>query len=326
MLDASADASAEFRHLLVSRALEKRASLGSVIEVPEVVSNKALAAGAGAWLDDLPALVAELEIEWDFTAGVPYTDGTEAYVASVTMGNGESAVMKLLVPRDGEAAANEIAVLRLAAGDGCAELYRHDAERGALLMEQLGPSIYQLGLPVDERHRVLCDLAERLWRPGQDVVLPTGAEKATWLIDHITRLWNELDQPCSERAFEDALSCAERRRDAHDDSRALIIHGDVHQWNALRSHDGYKLIDPDGLLAEPEYDLGIIMREDPLELVAEGDPWRRAHWLAERTGLDATAIWEWGVVERVSTGLLATKIDLQPIGREMLAAADQVAG
>lgn len=51
----------------------------------------------------------------------------------------------------------------------------------------------------------------------------------------------------------------------------------------------------------------------------------RARWLAARTSLDPTAIWEWGVVERVSTGLLCTKIDLQPVGREMLAVADHVA-
>jgi hypothetical protein len=31
-------------------------------------------------------------------------------------------------------------------------------------------------------------------------------------------------------------------------------------WEA---DDDFKLVDPDGLLAEPEYDLGIVMREDP---------------------------------------------------------------
>jgi streptomycin 6-kinase len=98
----------------------------------------------------------------------------------------------------------------------------------------------------------------------------------------------------------------------------------VHQWNALEAQVGFKLVDPDGLLAEPEYDLGIIMREDPLDLL-EGDPQERARWLAARTGLDASAIWEWGVVERVSTGLLGTKVGLQPVAREMLAAAERVA-
>jgi len=41
-----------------------------------------------------------------------------------------------------------------------------------------------------------------------------------------------------------------------------------------------------------------------------------------RTGLDATAIWEWGVVERVWTGLLCTR---PTAGRQMLAVADRFA-
>ena len=88
--------------------------------------------------------------------------------------------------------------------------------------------------------------------------------------------------------------------------------------------EGYKLVDPDGLEAEPEYDLGIIMREDPVELL-RGDPMGRAERLAARSGLDATAIWEWGVVERVSTGLLGTQVGLQPMASQMLGAADAVA-
>jgi streptomycin 6-kinase len=83
------------------------------------------------------------------------------------------------------------------------------------------------------------------------------------------------------------------------------------------------------MLAEAEYDLGIILREDPLDLLA-GDghgtgPGGRARRLAQRTGLDAVAVWEWGVLERVSTGLECTRIDLQPIGREMLFVSDHLA-
>jgi len=63
------------------------------------------------------------------------------------------------------------------------------------------------------------------------------------------------------------------------------------------------------------------MREDPLD----GDLHERARWLADRTGLDGAAIWEWGVVERVSTGLLGTRVGLQPVARQMLDAADRKA-
>jgi hypothetical protein len=63
----------------------------------------------------------------------------------------------------------------------------------------------------------------------------------------------------------------------------------------------------------------------PADLMA-GDPRDRSRWLAERTGRDETAIWEWGVVERMSTGLLCTQIGLQPQGRLLLAAAETLAG
>ncbi|QGK69973.1 hypothetical protein GIY23_10960 [Allosaccharopolyspora coralli] len=78
-----------------------------------------------------------------------------------------------------------------------------------------------------------------------------------------------------------------------------------------RPAGGFKLIDPEGLLAEPEYDLGVLMREDPVALL-QGDPHARAQWLAARTGCDATAIWEWGVLERVATGLLAPSSTCNP--------------
>jgi len=293
-------------------------------QVPEVVRKKAFAVGAGGWLGDLPVLIESVEQDWGIAVGDAYTDSTEAFVARATCADGTPAVLKLIVPRAGDAAENEIAVLRLTGGEGCARLLREDAERGALLVERLGRSLYQLALPIRERHEILCATAARIWRAAPGCGLPTGAEKSRWLIDFITATWEEMDHPCSERAVEYAVECAARRGDAHRDELAVLVHGDVHQWNALEAADGFKLIDPDGLLAEAEYDLGIIMREDPSEAL-EGDPRERSRWLAARTGLDATSIWEWGVVERVSTGLLGTKVGLQPVARQMLAVADRIA-
>ncbi len=111
---------------------------------------------------------------------------------------------------------------------------------------------------------------------------------------------------------------------AHRDERAVLVHGDVHQWNALEADGGFKLVDPDGLLAEPEYDIGILMREDPEELMVEGAE-RRAARLADHTGLDPVAIEEWGAVERVSTGLLLLEVGATAAGETMLAAAEHVA-
>ena len=287
--------------------------------VPEVVRNKAVAVGAEDWLKALPTLVDELAERWRLRLGRVFDGATEALVLEATLPNGVPAVLKLSLPGY---ARDELTVLRLADGDGCAKLFHEDEALDAAVLERLGRSLFELGLPHTRRHEILVEVAAAVWRPAPDAGLPTGAEKARLLGEWIPSWWEQTARPCSEAAVEHALACAARRRAAHDDERAVLVHGDVHQWNALEAADGFKLVDPDGLLAEPEYDLGVIMREDPLEL---GDPLERAEWLAARTGLDAVAIHEWGVVERVSTGLLCERIGLQPVGRQMLAAADRIA-
>ncbi len=301
-----------------------RGARGQQHVVPEVVRNKAVAAGAGWWLDELPELVASLEREWSIVVGRRFDDATEGFVAEAVLADGTPAVLKLLVPGGGGVPSNEIAFLRRVNGEGCARLIRDDPFRGAMLLERLGRTLYDLDLPTRRRHEIMSSAAADLWRPAASFDLPTGADKGRCLVDEITRNWNELDRPCSERAVDHALTCAGRRVDAHDDEQSVLVHGDVHQWNVLEAGGGFKLVDPEGLFVEPEYDLGIIMREDALELM-HGDPFERARWLAALSGLDATAIWEWGVVQRVSAGLFCTTIGLQPIGREILTVAEQVA-
>jgi streptomycin 6-kinase len=294
-----------------------------VRDLPDAVRAKARDAGADGWLRALPALVAGLSREWGLTLGAAFGDATEAYVVEASRSDGTPAVLKVHVPRAGRAAAYEIVVLRAAQGDGCARLLAADAARGALLVERLGPSMADLGLPQPRRLEILCDLAAAVWRPT-DLDLPTGARKAASLARAIRSRWEQLGGPCRPATVHQAVEAARRRAAAHDPRRAVLAHGDVHQWNALRCADGFKLVDPDGVVAEPECDLGVLMREDPVELVA-GDPWERARMLAARTGTDPVAIWEWGLAERVATGLLLTAIGVQPAARDMLAAADQIA-
>jgi streptomycin 6-kinase len=296
-----------------------------VIEVPAVVRNKARAVGADDWLHELPVLVSSLATEWSIVVGEPYEGGTEAFVAEATRTDGTSAVLKVRIPGPGNHAFNEATVLRLAGGEGCPSLYEYDPGRCALLMERLGLPMYALGLPLSRRLELLCATAVRVWRPAPDCGLPTGADKARWHANFIVTTWKDLDRPCSEKAVDHALACARRREQAHRDERSVLVHGDVHQLNALESDDGFKLVDPDGLLAEAEYDLGVLMRGDPVELLA-GDPWERVYGLVARTGLDPVAVWEWGVVERLSSGLLSTQVHLQPLGRDTLRAAEAVAG
>lgn len=142
------------------------------------------------------------------------------------------------------------------------------------------------------RHNLLCGVAVRLWRPiGPDIDLPTGAKLAEQYADRLPRLWEQAGRPCSPATVADALDCINRRRLAHDDRSAVLVHGDIHEMNALHTSDSsYKLIDPAGLRAEPACDLGTIVRCNP---DLGDDLWARTEQLATRTGVHATAIWEW---------------------------------
>jgi streptomycin 6-kinase len=294
-----------------------------VTNVPSVVANKARLYEAHQWLDALPETLAALEESWGLKVGAPFTDATEALVCDVVLDDGARAVLKLPIPRGDESFHHEVTVLRLANGEGCAKLLRVDERQSAMLLERLGVTLRSLALPLSQRLEILCATSQPLWRKAPKSGLPTGLEKAQWLDNFIVTTWEVLDHPCSKRAVDYARACVRRRIEAFDEERTVLVHGDIHEWNALVAGGGFKLIDPDGLLVEAEYDLGILMREDPIELI-EGDPFARARWLGARCGLDPRAIWEWGAIERVSTGLLATQIDLQPAGRDMLLAADYV--
>jgi streptomycin 6-kinase len=106
----------------------------------------------------------------------------------------------------------------------------------------------------------------------------------------------------------------------------VLVHGDAHENNTLEDGRGaFKLVDPEGLISEPAHDLSVPMRGLNTDLLA-GDARRlgleRARFIADLTGVDETAIWQWGYVERVSSGLYIMSLGL-PDGDEFLAVADR---
>ena len=292
------------------------------IEVPPSLRKARTAAGEDGWLEVLPDLVGEMAARWSLAIGRSCDGfGMNALVVEATTADGTAVVLKLAPPGDAGKLAREATVLRLAEGQGCVRLLDADTDRRALLLERLGPSMYDLGVPRRRRHELLVDAVQHLWRPvDAGVPLQTGAERARWTIERLEHVWEQSGRACSERVLADAIACAARRAAAHDEERAVLCHGDLHELNALRAADGgFRLIDPEGVVAEPEYDLGVLMRNAP----GEDDLGERADWLAASTGCDRTAIWEWGTAERVLSGLWGRVVDHQPHGDKQLSDAER---
>lgn len=291
------------------------------------------------WRANLNNLLEELEQQWQLKVEGSLEGGSEAYVAKATTHQGEKVILKVAIPQmnGNTVLVNEVTALTLANGRGYVRLLRFDPERKALLLEQLGLPLKALGYSTSKQIELICTTLKHSWLSlsssslSAGSALPTGPGVTEWFSDFIAELWEELDRPCSEHLVEMALGFTQARAKAFDPEVAVLVHGDVHNGNTLQalspnsqSQPCFKLIDPDGLIAEPAYDLGVLMREwademmpEPVELGRE-----RCAYLSKLTGADPKAIWQWGFIQTMSTGLLLLKVGQAQAGFQLLNLAE----
>jgi len=100
------------------------------------------------------------------------------------------------------------------------------------------------------------------------------------------------------------------------------VHGDAHNNNMLRipGQEGYKFIDPDGVIFEKSYDVGVIMREWPEEYAHQPlhSGWQRCRFLSRLTGVDEHDIWQWGYLQMTATALVLLDIGQTEQAQQML--------
>jgi streptomycin 6-kinase len=263
-----------------------------------------------AWVAALPELLGRLEQQWSITLGQAIPGGSGSYVAIATNADGSPAVVKVAVAEEGWA--DQVATLDRAQGRGYVRLLKADPSRRAMLLERLGRPLDHAGWSPDRQLGCLADTLALAWQDARDLRPDPGSDKATQLGTFIAGAWPRLGRPVSERVVEQALRYAERRA-AEATTDLAVVHGDPHPGNLLAvpnqrpgAETGYVFVDPDGFVADRAYDLGVALR-DWTSLLLGPDARRTAERLcsvlAERSRVDAQRIWEWGFVERVSTGL-----------------------
>lgn len=290
-------------------------------------------AGA-AWVAGLPRVLDGLAERWGLTWRRPLPGGSASYVVGATTRAGEPRVVKVPVP-DSDLA-DEPRTLVPAAGRGYVLLHDHDPATGSLLLEALGRSLEQTPAEPERKLEVLADTLREAWHVPLEVApAPApGEDKASTLARLVVELDDRLGRPLVPRVRAHALDCAERRAAAHDPDRCVVVHGDPHPANVLRVPEerpgapaGFVLVDPDGFRADPAYDLGVALREWTSRLRGPDAPQvlgGYADVLAERTGIDRTAIWEWGFLERLSTGLYVSSFGAEKVGRTFLESAERL--
>ena len=303
--------------------------------LPAVVVRRAEDSGERGirWLDELDGVVAALESLWRIKVGAVLSGGTHGLAADAVGWDGERYVLKIDIPGDPEDDEffRSIRVFSAAGGRGYARLIACDEKRQACLLERLGAPLSKLGLPLEEQLAIICRTLEETWRiPAAGMKLPTGADSVQWFRTFLAAENQRLGRPCGTAVLDQASAFLASREQRLDPSGYVLVHGDAHAANTLedRTRTGcFKFIDPDGLVYEKAYDLGVLMREwteayqpDPLARGLE-----RCRYLHRLTGVNQRGIWEWGFLQCVSTGLVLWMAD-RPAAQRLLSVAQAWCG
>ncbi|NHN54524.1 phosphotransferase [Calidifontibacter sp. DB0510] len=303
-------------------------------EISEATLARARSQGdAGeAWLRQLPLRYAELCARWQLTPGPAVVGGSASFVRRVTRRDGSAAVLRISLPDP--SFAQRLATLRAADGHGYVRVLEADTD--ALLLESLGESLAVTTTDIDRVVRVASSLLTEAWLAPEATGLgiPEQDGAVVGLLALIETELGRITVPVPVDLVEHAKALLAERQRAWDPTKSVVVHGDPHADNILAAPPrpgavgGYVLIDPDGFVADPAYDLGVLLRGWSDHLVAADDPAAEIdRWCAiaaEHTGVDPEAIQQWAFIERVTTGLHLLGLGLHDLGRSFLAPAAAV--
>ena len=256
------------------------------------------------WLRGLPALLEDCARRWSLTLAPPFLNLTFNYVAPAIRADGTEAVLKLGVP--GPDLRREADALRVFDGHGSVRLLEADAEAGLLLLERLRPGTVLTTL-ADEAHddaatTIAASVMRGLWRPappGHN--FPTVADWGGGFVRLRDRFGGgtgplpAVEVERAETLFAELLASS---------AAPVLLHGDLHHDNILSAQrQPWLAIDPKGVVGEPAYEVGALLRNlwpdrhthlSPARLLE-----RRAHQLAEELALDPARVRGWAVAQAV---------------------------
>ncbi|MCW6653801.1 aminoglycoside phosphotransferase family protein [Aerococcaceae bacterium NML210727] len=279
------------------------------------------------WKDNLNALIKGIEKEWNISLDRVIEGGSEAFVARCTLSNGTKCIVKIFIPQlsGNSVFVQQVEAYKVANGYGYAKLFKYDIERKVMLLECLGLSMCELTYSTQEQIKIICSLLKETWITiDENYCLKPMRELIQWFREFIIDTWEKTGKPCDRKVIDRAMLYLKSREMAINSYERVLIHGDPHSGNILQTLNddtvSFKFIDPDGIIGEPGYDLGVLMREwinefedFPIEKAKE-----RISLLYKETGIDIQSIWEWGFIQLVSTGLFLILIEGPGLGDRML--------
>jgi streptomycin 6-kinase len=257
-----------------------------------------------AWLERLPALIDDCAQRWGLTMQPPYPLSYN-YVAPATRADGTLVVLKVGFPSD--EIPEQIPALRHYAGHGMVQLLEADSDWGAFVMERLTPGKTLVHMEDDEQATAIAaEVMRQLWQgPGggapPEYPFPSIADWADGM-QKMRAHFGGGTGPFPRALVEEAESLFAELLASQ--AAPVLLHGDLHHDNILSATRApWLAIDPTGVVGEPAYEVGALLRNWQPTLFAMADPARatsrRVDQLAGALGFDRARIRGWGLAQAV---------------------------
>jgi len=269
-------------------------------DVPDAFRRHVIGAfpNGAEWLDRLPSLIARCEHRWRLKVAATPFELSYNYVAPARTAEGEDVVVKIGIPT--AELRSETRALGSYAGGAAVRLLDADEAEGILLLERLSPGSTLADVADDERAtRIAAETMRDLWRPlPPNPLLPTAASWASGLRD-LRRRFDGGVGPFDARLVETAESLFQEL--LATSGAPVLVHGDLHHVNILSAaRRPWVAIDPKGVVAEPAYEVGALLRNPaPDRYLDAGVQRRRVDLLSDELAFERPRIVGWAVAQAV---------------------------
>jgi streptomycin 6-kinase len=257
-----------------------------------------------AWLEQLPALIDDCAERWSLTVLPPY-ELSYNYVAPAIRADGTPVVLKVGVP-SGEPV-DQIPALRHYAGHGMVRLLEADADLGAYVMERLSPGVSLVHMEDDQQATAIAaEVMRQIWQgpariPPAEHRFPTIADWINGMQrmrEHFGGTTGPFPRALVEEAewlFAELLA---------SQAAPVLLHGDLHHDNIVSAKRApWLALDPKGIVGEPAYEVGALLRNPLPRLLEMPNPARatarRVDQLAEALGIERARVRGWGLAQAV---------------------------
>lgn len=256
------------------------------------------------WLKRLPEILAYCARRWSLTILAPFPNLSYNYVAPVVCADGTEAVLKAGVPH--KELFTEIAALRLYDGNGIVRLLECDDERCVFLLERLRPGTVLTTLADQSNDHKATSIAasvmRQLWCPVPPEHNFPRIEEWAKGMERLREHFGGDVGPFPVRIVEEAETLFAELLGSM--SEPVLLHGDLHHDNILSAERRpWLAIDPKGIVGEPAYETGALLRNLWQDRHTLSNPKRilerRIYQLAEELNLCRARVRGWGVAQSV---------------------------